>query len=79
MARLMRHVPVMASTGWILLAKLTGTTSVQAQWCALLLTAVCFFKNEKTVQLIQIRDQLIGMVFKKNRLCVNVTQHRMDS
>ena len=26
MARLMRHVPVMASTGWILLAKLTGTT-----------------------------------------------------
>lgn len=45
MARLMRHRPVMASTAWILLAKLTGTTSV----------------------------------FKKNRLCVNVTQHRMDS
>jgi hypothetical protein len=41
MARLMRHVPVMASTAWILLAKLTGTTSVQARWCALLLTAVC--------------------------------------
>jgi len=37
----MRHVPVMASTAWILLAKLTGTTSVQAQWCTLLLTAVC--------------------------------------
>ncbi len=45
MARLMRHVPVMASTGWILLAKLIGITSV----------------------------------FKKNRLCVNVTQHKMDS
>ena len=43
MARLMRHVPVMASTGWILLAKLTGYTSVQAQWFALLLTAACFF------------------------------------
>jgi len=43
MARLMRHVPVMASTAWILLAKLTGTTSVQAQGCALLLTAACFF------------------------------------
>jgi len=41
MARLMRHVPVMASAAWILLAKLTGTTSVQAQGCALLLTAVC--------------------------------------
>jgi hypothetical protein len=47
MARLMRHVPVMASMGWILLAKLTGTTSVQAQWCALLLTAVCFFLKMK--------------------------------
>jgi hypothetical protein len=45
MARLMRHVPVMASTGWILLAKLIGTTSV----------------------------------FKKNRLRVNLAQHRMDS
>jgi hypothetical protein len=45
MARLMRHVPVVASTVWILLAKLTSTTSV----------------------------------FKKNRLCVNVTQHRMNS
>ena len=43
MARLMRHVPVMASTGWILLAKLTGYTSVQAQWFALLLAAACFF------------------------------------
>ena len=45
MARLMRHVPALASTAWILLAKLTGTTSV----------------------------------FKKNRLCVNLTQHRMGS
>jgi hypothetical protein len=45
MARLMRHVPVVASTACILRAKLTGTT----------------------------------MVFKKNRLCVNVTQHRMGS
>jgi hypothetical protein len=45
MARLMRHRPVIASTAWILMAKLTGTT----------------------------------MVFKKFRLCVNVTQHRMSS
>ena len=43
MARLMRHVPALSSTAWILLAKLTGTTSVQAQWCTLLLTAACFF------------------------------------
>jgi multimeric flavodoxin WrbA/putative sterol carrier protein len=43
MARLMRHVPALASTAWILLAKLTDTTSVQAQWCALLLTTACFF------------------------------------
>ena len=45
MARLMRHVPALASTAWILLAKLTSTTSV----------------------------------FKKNQLCVNLTQHRMCS
>jgi hypothetical protein len=45
MARLMRHVPVVASTDWILRSKLTGTT----------------------------------MVFKKKRLCVNVTQHKMGS
>jgi hypothetical protein len=45
MARLMRHVPALASTAWILLAKLTGTTSV----------------------------------FKKNRLRVNLTQHRVSS
>ena len=37
------------------------------------------FKNEKAVPLIHIRDQLSGMVFKKNRLCVNLTQHKMDS
>jgi multimeric flavodoxin WrbA len=43
MARLMRQVPVVASTGWIVLAKLTGFTSVQTQWLALVLTAACFF------------------------------------
>jgi len=45
MARLMRQVLVVATTAWILLAKLTGYT----------------------------------MVFKKNRLCVNLTQHKIDS
>jgi hypothetical protein len=42
MARLMRHVPAMASTGWILLAEMTDCTSVQAQWFAFLLPAACF-------------------------------------
>jgi multimeric flavodoxin WrbA/putative sterol carrier protein len=35
----MRVVPAMATTAWILLAKLTGFTSVQAQLIALVLTA----------------------------------------
>src|SRR5512137_1342563 len=39
----MRHVPVTAATGWILLAKLTGYTSIKAQLPALLLTAAGFF------------------------------------
>jgi multimeric flavodoxin WrbA len=43
MARLMRHIPFMASTAWILLAKLTDFTSVKAQWFALVLTAACAF------------------------------------
>ncbi len=43
MARLMRQIPVVASTGWIVLAKLTGFISIQAQWFALVLTAACVF------------------------------------
>lgn len=43
MDRLMRHVPVMASAGWVLLAKLTGYTSVSDRWLALLLTAAGLF------------------------------------
>jgi len=43
MARLMHHIPVAASTAWILLAKLNGYTSVTAQWVALLLTAAAFY------------------------------------
>lgn len=39
----MRHVPVLASTGWILLAKLTGFTSVQTRLLAILLTAAGFY------------------------------------
>jgi multimeric flavodoxin WrbA len=39
----MRHVPVMASTAWILLAKLTGFTSVQTRLLAILLTAAGFY------------------------------------
>jgi multimeric flavodoxin WrbA/putative sterol carrier protein len=39
----MRHVPAIAATGWILLAKLAGFTSVQAQLPALLLTAAALF------------------------------------
>lgn len=43
MARLIRHVPVLASTGWIVLGKLTGYGSVHTQLLALLLTAASLF------------------------------------
>lgn len=43
MARLMRHVPVLTSTGWILLAKLNGFASVQTRLLAILLTAAGFY------------------------------------
>jgi multimeric flavodoxin WrbA/putative sterol carrier protein len=38
-ARLIRHLPAAAATVWIILAKLTGFTSVQARLIAFLLTA----------------------------------------
>jgi len=41
-ARLMRHIPVLASMAWILLAKLTGYNSTQTRLLALLLTAAGF-------------------------------------
>ncbi|MGE5258474.1 MAG: NAD(P)H-dependent oxidoreductase [Hyphomicrobiales bacterium] len=43
MARLTRHVPVLASMAWILLAQLTGYISIQSRLLALLVTAAALY------------------------------------
>lgn len=47
MARLMPHIPAATATVWILLAKLTGFTSVLAQLLALLPTAAGSYSTRR--------------------------------